>query len=177
MKLAMTHYFQALDLDSMNVNVRCFMAMTFELLGEIDYGFEVISEAYQLNPNNAFVNYVLGKLYNVSEKRELAIRYLSAGINLFEEKDINKESLAKWYLERAVAYEMNEDLYHAEADFLKCLDLNRYDIGGWYHYGSFLLYHKKYKEACFAFQTVYNMDESYNDYNGTVSYLIKVSCK
>jgi tetratricopeptide (TPR) repeat protein len=177
LKLALKNYFEALSLDSMSVNVRSFMALTFEELNEMDYAFEVANEGYMINPKNAFCNYVLGKLYNVSEQRELAIKYLSVAISLYEGKKYDSKSLAKWYLERAVAYEMKEDLQNSEADYLKCLKINNSDIGGWYHYGGFLLWCKRYTDACSAFQIVKRMNENYSNYNGTISDLIKISCK
>jgi tetratricopeptide (TPR) repeat protein len=177
LNMALNNYAEALSLDSMSVNVRGFMALTFQELKEIDYAFKIAQEGYEINPNNAFINYVLGKLYNESEKRELAINYLSAAISLYEVKDFDSESLAKWYLERAVAFEMKEDIKKAELDFIKCLKLNSNDIGGWYHYGSFLLYCKRKSDACFAFEYVKKMNENYIDYNGTISRLIELSCK
>jgi len=177
LQMALENYSNSLILDSMSVNARSFMALTFEELGQMDYAFEVAKDGYNINPNNAFCNYVLGKLYNVSEKRDLAIKYLSVAISLYEDKNYDYESLAKWYLERAVAYEMKEDIKNSEADYLKCLKINKSDIGGWYHYGGFLLWCKRYTDACSAFQIVKSMNENYSDFNGSVKDLIKISCK
>lgn len=177
LQMALENYSEALILDSMSVNARSFMALTFEVLGKMDYAFEVAKDGYSINPNNAFCNYVLGKLYNVSEKRELAIKYLTVAISLYEDKNYDNESLAKWYLERAVAFEMKEDLRNSEADYIKCLEINKDDIGGWYHYGGFLLWCKRYSDACGAFQIVKSMNENYSDYNGSINQLIKISCK
>lgn len=177
LKIALENYFYALDLDTLSINVRAFIALTFEELNEMDLAFEIANEGYRMNPNNAFISYVLGKLYNVTNKRDLAIKYLTNAISKCEAGNIDPNSLAKWYLERAVAFEMKEDLTNAEFDFLKCLKINQYDIGAWYHYGSFLLYCKKYEDACYAFQNVFKMNENYTDYNGSISNLIKLSCK
>jgi tetratricopeptide (TPR) repeat protein len=175
--MALENYSEALMLDSMSVNARFFMALTFEELGQIDFAFEVANDGYKINPNNAGVNYVLGKLYNVTKQRDLAIKYLTVAISLYEDKKYDYESLAKWYLERAVAYEMKEDLKNAEADYLKCLKINEVDVVGWHRYGSFLLWCKRFTDACSAFQNVKILNDTYTDYNGSILDLIKIFCK
>jgi tetratricopeptide (TPR) repeat protein len=176
LQMALENYSEALILDSMSVNTRSYMALTFEQLGKMDYAFEVAKDGYNINPKNAFCNYVLGKLYNVSEKRDLAINYLTVAISLYEDKNYDYESLAKWYLERAVAYEMKEDLINSEADYLKCLKINKADIDAWYHYGCFLHWCKRYNDACSVFQIIKSMNENYTDYAGSIKELIKISC-
>ena len=176
LEMAISNYYEALILDSMSVKVRCYMALAFEQLGKIDNAFAVAFEGYKINPNNAFINYVLGKLYNVSEKREIAIKYLTVAISLHEDKKYGYASLAKWYLERAVAYEMKEDLQNSEADYIKCLKLNDTDIDAWYHYGCFLSWCKRNNDACTVFKIIQGINENYTDYAGSIKELIKISC-
>ena len=164
--MALENYSESLILDSMSVNARSFMALTFEQLGKMDYAFEVANDVYNLNPKNAFINYVLGKLYNSSKKRELAIKYFTQAINLFEEKDISYESLAQWYLERAIANDWLKNDYNAEQDFKKCLilsgdKLSQPLLDGLFYYGDFLLQNKRYSEACIQFKRLKQFKSDY----------------
>ena len=55
--MALENYSESLILDSMNVNARSYMALTFEQLGKMEYAFQVANDGYNINPKNAFVNY------------------------------------------------------------------------------------------------------------------------
>ena len=180
LNLALKNYFEALSLDSMSVNVRSFMALTFEQLHQMEYAFEVAKEGYNINPNNAFCNYVLGKLYNVSQKRELAVDYFTKAINLFEEKKTDLESLAQWYLERAIANGWLKNDYNAEQDYKKCLILSGDKISqplldGLFWYGNFLAIRKRKSESCLQFNKLKLLQPNYKTDGTTIDEMIEMA--
>jgi tetratricopeptide (TPR) repeat protein len=177
--MALENYSKSLILDSMSVNARSFMALTFEELGEMDYAFEVAKDGFNINPNNAFCNYVLGKLYNVSNNKELAVDYLTKAINLFEEKNTDLESLAQWYLERAIAYGWLNYNDLEEQDYKRCLILSGDKISqplldGLFYYGDFLGDNKRYSEACIQFKRLKQLKSDYTMQGYTVDQMIKI---
>jgi tetratricopeptide (TPR) repeat protein len=179
LKMALENYSKSLILDSMSVNARSFMALTFEELGEMDYAFEVAKDGFNINPNNAFCNYVLGKLYNVSNNKELAVDYLTKAINLFEEKNTDLESLAQWYLERAIAYGWLNYNDLKEQDYKRCLILSGDKISqplldGLFYYGDFLGENKRYSEACIQFKRLKQLKSDYTMQGYTVDQMIKI---
>ena len=179
LKMALENYSKSLILDSMSVNARSFMALTFEELGEMDYAFEVAKDGFNINPNNAFCNYVLGKLYNVSNNKELAVDYLTKAINLFEEKNTDLESLAQWYLERAIAYGWLNYNDLEEQDYKRCLILSGDKISqplldGLFYYGDFLGENKRYSEACIQFKRLKQLKSDYTMQGYTVDQMIKI---
>ena len=175
LNLALKNYFEALSLDSMSVNVRSFMALTFEQLNQMDYAFEVAEEGYGINPNNAFCNYVLGKLYNVSQKEELAVKYFTKAISLFEEKKADIESLAQWYLERAIAYAWLNNDYNAEQDYKSCLSLNNKNLDALFWYGNFLAIRKRKSESCTQFMTLKLLEPNYKMDGTTIDEMIDMT--
>jgi len=179
LKLALNNYFEALSLDSMSVNARSYMALTFEQLGKMEYAFQVANDGYNINPKNAFVNYVLGKLYNSSKNSELAIKYFTQAINLFEEKNISYESLAQWYLERAIAYDRLNFNELEEQDYKRCLILSGDKISqplldGLFYYADFLGENKRYSEACIQFKRLKQLKSDYTMQGYTVDQMIKM---
>jgi tetratricopeptide (TPR) repeat protein len=179
LQMALENYSEALILDSMSVNARSYMALTFEQLGKMDYAFEVANDGYNINPKNAFINYVLGKLYNSSKNRELAIKYFTQAINLFEEKDISYESLAQWYLERAIAYGWLNYNELEEQDYKRCLilsgdKLSQPLLDGLFYYGNFLVENKRYSEACIQFKRLKQLKSDYTMQGYTVDQMIKM---
>ena len=179
LQMALENYSESLILDSMNVNARSYMALTFEQLGKMEYAFQVANDGYNINPKNAFVNYVLGKLYNSSKNSELAIKYFTQAINLFEEKDISYESLAQWYLERAIAYDRLNYNELEEQDYKRCLILSGDKISqplldGLFYYGDFLVENKRYSEACIQFKRLKQLKSDYTMQGYTVDQMLKM---
>jgi tetratricopeptide (TPR) repeat protein len=179
LQMALENYSESLILDSMSVNARSYMALTFEQLGKMDYAFEVANDGYNINPKNAIINYVLGKLYNSSKKRELAIKYFTQAINLFEEKNISYESLAQWYLERAIAYGWLNYNELEEQDYKRCLILSGDKISqplldGLFYYGNFLVENKRYSEACIQFKRLKQFKSDYIMQGYSVDQMLKM---
>jgi tetratricopeptide (TPR) repeat protein len=180
LKMALENYSKSLILDSMSVNARSFMALTFEELGEMDYAFEVAKDGFNINPNNAFCNYVLGKLYNVSNNKELAVDYLTKAINLFEEKNTDLESLAQWYLERAIANGWLKNDYNAEQDYKKCISLSDNNISqplldGLFWYGNFLAIRNRLSESCLQFNKLKLLQPNYKTGGTTIDEMIEMT--
>lgn len=179
LNMAVNNYSKALIFDSMSVNSRSYMALTFEALGQMDYAFEVANDGYNINPNNAFCNYVLGKLNNASKNRELAIKYFTQAINLFEEKYISYESLAQWYLERAIAYGWLNYKEPEEQDYKRCLilsgdKLSQPLLDGLFYYGNFLVENKRYSEACIQFKRLKLLKSDYIMQGYSVDQMLKM---
>ena len=161
LNLALENFIKALKLDSMSVKVRGSMALTYEMLKNMNYAFAIAFEGYELNQENAFINYVIGKLYNVSEKREMAIKYFNIAISKVEENELIKADLSQWYLERAIAYAWNKNDFQSEQDYKKCLYLNSQNLDGLFWYGNFLANRKRYSEACAQFRILKSIAPNY----------------
>ena len=174
LNMAIENYSEALILDSMSVNVRSFMALTFEELNQMDYAFAFAKEGYGINPNNAFCNYVMGKLYNVSQKRQLAVNYLTKAISLFGETERDQESLSQWYLERAIAYAWLKNDYNAEQDYKLCLSLNNKNLDALFWYGNFLAIRKRMSESCTQFMKLKLLQSNYKMDGSTIDEMIEM---
>ena len=169
LNLALENFIEALKLDSNSVKVRGCMALTFEMLKNMNYAFEIAFEGYELNKENAFINYVIGKLYNVSDKEDLAVKYFNNAINFGELNQMDKmdkSALAQYYLERAIAYEWSklEDArndINSEADYKKCLQLNPNSLDALYLFGIFLSTRKRNLESCAMFSKLKQLNPSY----------------
>lgn len=176
---ALRNYSEALILDSMSVNTRCYMALTFEALGLMDYAFKVANDGYNINPKNAFCNYVLGKLNNVSKKRKLAIKYFTKAINLSEKNEFSPETLAQWYLERAIAYGWLNYNELEEQDYKRCLilsgdKLSQPLLDGLFYYGNFLVENKRYSEACIKFKRLKKLKSDYIMQGYSIDHMINI---
>ena len=161
LNLALENYFEALNLDSTSVNTRGFMALTYLELKQPGSAYKFATEGYSLNPNNAFINYVLGMYYNGSQKYEMAIKYFNIAISNVTENESNSVFLAQWHLERAIAYDWIKNDYNAEQDYKKCLSLNSQNLDALFWYGNFLVIRKRYSEACLQFKTLKSLSPNY----------------
>ena len=161
LNLALDNYFEALNLDSLSVNTRGFVALTYIELKQMGSAFKFATDGQSINPNNAFINYVLGKFYNQSEKREMAIKYFNIAISKVEENESTSEYLSQWYLERAIAYSWNKNDFQSEQDYKKCLYLNSQNLDGLFWYGNFLANRKRYSEACAQFRILKSVAPNY----------------
>jgi tetratricopeptide (TPR) repeat protein len=161
LNLAIDNYFEALNLDSLSVNTRGFVALTYIELKQMGTAFKFANEGQNINPNNAFINYVVGKYYNQLEKREMAIKYFNIAISKVEENESNSKFLSQWYLERAIAYAWNKNDFQSEQDYKKCLYLNSQNLDGLFWYGNFLAIRKRYSEACTQFRILKSVAPNY----------------
>jgi tetratricopeptide (TPR) repeat protein len=129
-------------------------------MGEITNAKSYAYEAYKIEPNVSFTNYVIGKVANEAGEYSLASEFLTFAIVLASDYEL-KNLTHQWYLERAIAYNMlgKDDL--AEVDYLKCLELNPYNYDGSFHYGFFLANRNRINEGCKRFWFVYNNNPSY----------------
>jgi tetratricopeptide (TPR) repeat protein len=136
--------------------------------------YKFANEGQNLNPNNAFINYVLGKYYNQSEKREMAIKYFNIAISKVEENESNSKFLSQWYLERAIAYAWNKNDFQSEQDYKKCLYLNSQNLDALFWYGNFLAIRKRYSEACTQFRILKNISPNYKMAGYTVDQMLQM---
>ena len=166
LNLALENFIEALKLDSMSVNLRGHMALTFQMLKNMNYAFAIAFEGYELNKENAFINYVIGKLYNASVKEDLAIKYFNNAIYFGELNQMDQSVLARWYLERAIAYEWSKlddarNDINSEADYKKCLQLDPNNPDALYLFANFLSNRKRYSEACAQFRILKSIAPNY----------------
>jgi tetratricopeptide (TPR) repeat protein len=135
-------------------------ALVYSIMGEITNAKSYAYEAYKIEPNVSFTNYVIGKVANEAGEYSLASEFLTFAIVLASDYDLNNLT-HQWYLERAIAYNLlgKDDL--AEVDYLKCLELNPYNYDGSFHYGFFLANRNRINEGCKRFWFVYNNNPSY----------------
>ena len=174
LKLALKNYYEVLSLDSMSVNVRGFMALTFQELNEMDYAYEVANEGYNIDSQDAFINYVMGYLYATSKKRELAVNYFTVAILRGEEGNINPISLGQWYLERAIANAWLYNDQNAEFDYKRCLELNGKNLDALFYFGNHLANKKRYPESCIQFKYLKQLQPNYKRDGFTVDQMLNM---
>ncbi len=174
LKLALKNYYEVLSLDSMSVNVRGFMALTFQELNEMDYAYEVANEGYNIDSQDAFINYVMGYLYATSKKRELAVNYFTVAILRGEEGNINPISLGQWYLERAIANAWLYNDQNAEFDYKRCLELNGQNLDALFYFGNHLANKKRYSESCIQFKYLMQLQPNYKRDGFTVDQMLNM---
>jgi hypothetical protein len=110
----------------------------------------------------------------------LAVDYFTKAINLFEEKKTDLESLAQWYLERAIANGWLKNDYNAEQDYKKCLilsgdKLSQPLLDGLFWYGNFLAIRKRKSESCIQFNKLKLLQPNYKMDGTTIDEMIEMA--
>jgi serine protease Do len=150
-------------------------ALVYSILGEIALSKSYAFEAYQIEPNISFTNYVIGKVANEAGDYTLAIDFLGYAIEMANEYD-KANLMHQWYLERAIASSWIKLDSQAESDFKTCLNLNPNNLDCYFQYGNFLVNRKRKYEACNNFRILYNKKPNYRAGQDSVKEIIDGFC-
>lgn len=150
-------------------------ALVYSILGEIALSKSYAFEAYQIEPNISFTNYVIGKVANEAGDYSLAIDFLGYAIEKANEYD-KANLMHQWYLERAIANSLLKLDDQAEKDYKTCLNLNPNNLDCYYQYGVFLGNRNRKSEACNNFRILYNKKPSYRAGQDSVKEIIDGFC-
>jgi len=150
-------------------------ALVYSILGETALSKSYAFEAYQIEPNISFTNYVIGKVANEAGDYTLAAEFLGYAIEKANEYD-KANLMHQWYLERAIAYSMLKLGIQAENDYKKCLLLNPNNLDGYFQYGVFLGNRNRKDEACNNFRILYGKQPNYKAGQDSVKDILNGFC-
>lgn len=150
-------------------------ALVYSILGETSLSKSYAYEAYQIEPNISFTNYVIGKVANEAKDYSLAIEFLSSAITYASDYD-KANLMHQWYLERAIANSLLKIDGQAETDYKTCLNLNPNNLDCYYQYGVFLGNRNRKSEACNNFRILYNKKPNYRAGQDSVKEIIDGFC-
>jgi len=150
-------------------------ALVYSIIGEISLAKSYAYQAYQIEPNISFTNYVIGKVANVAKEYSLALDFLSSAISYASEFE-KANLMHQWYLERAVAHSWLKLDTQAENDYKACLNLNPNNLDCYFQYGVFLGNRNRKYEACSNFRIVYNTNPNYRAGQDSVKEILEGFC-
>jgi Tfp pilus assembly protein PilF len=147
-------------------------ALVYSIMGNISLAKSYAYEAYQIEPNISFTNYVIGKVANEAKDYSLAVDFLGYAIEKASEYD--KSNLThQWYLEKAIANGWLKRDYDAEQDYKSCLSLNGKNLDALFWYGNFLSIRKRIYESCAQFKKLKSLSPYYKMSGYTVDQMIQ----
>jgi tetratricopeptide (TPR) repeat protein len=147
-------------------------ALTLTVKGSFELADLFAEEAYRLQPNVSFTNYVVGRVANGSKNYSKAVKYFSNAIQLASEFD-KSFLLHQWYLERAIANGWLKQDYSAEQDYKNCLLLNSQNLDALWSFGNFLAIRKRISESCIQFNKLKQLSPKYNRSGTSVDEMIQ----
>ena len=150
-------------------------ALVYSIMGKISLAKSYAYEAYQIEPNISFTNYVIGKVANEAEDYILAVDFLGYAIEMANEYD-KANLMHQWYLERAIANSLLKLDDQAEKDYKTCLNLNSNNLDCYFQYGVFLGNRNRKYEACNNFRILYNKKPNYRAGQDSVKEIIDGFC-
>lgn len=147
-------------------------ALVYSIIGEISLAKSYAYEAYQIEPNVSFTNYVIGKVANEAKDYTLAVDFLGYAIEMANEYD--KANLVhQWYLEKAIANAWLKKDYEAEQDYKSSLSLNRKNLDALFWYGNFLSIRKRVYDSCEQFKKLKSLSPYYKMAGYTVDQMLQ----
>jgi len=147
-------------------------ALVYSIIGEISLAKSYAYEAYQIEPNISFTNYVIGKVANEAKDYTLAVDFLGYAIEMANEYD-KANLMHQWYLERAIANAwLNRDS-DANQDYKSCLSLNGQNLDALFWYGNFLSIRKRTYESCTQFKKLKFLSPYYKMSGNTVDQMLQ----
>jgi tetratricopeptide (TPR) repeat protein len=150
-------------------------ALVYSIMGNLSFAKSYAYEAYQIEPNISFTNYVIGKVANEAGDYTLAVDFLGYAIEMANEYD-KANLMHQWYLERAIARSWIKLDSQAESDFKTCLNLNPNNLDCYFQYGNFLGNRNRKYEACNNFRILYNKKPNYRAGQDSVKDIIDGFC-
>lgn len=147
-------------------------ALVYSIIGEISLAKSYAYEAYQIEPNISFTNYVIGKVANEAKDYSLAIDFLGYAIEKASEYD-KVHFMHQWYLEKAIANSWAKRDYDAEQDYKSCLALNGQNLDALFWYGNFLAIRKRIYESCIQFKKLKSLSPNYTMTGNTVDQFLQ----
>jgi tetratricopeptide (TPR) repeat protein len=135
-------------------------ALIYSITGDISSAKSYAFNAYQIEPNISFTNYVIGKVANEAKEYDLAVEFLGKAIENANEYD-KANLMHQWYLEKAIANAWLKKDYDAEQDYKKCLSLNDQNLDAIFWYGNFLSLRKRISESCAQFKKLKTLSPYY----------------
>lgn len=140
---------QALDLNPKNADAHFWQGVLLFNQGNFENAVEILTKCIELTPNKgqayglrAWVHYKLFEL-------EDAISDFSKAIEI----NSDPNDLTIFYNNRGLAYEKNGDYELAAQDYSKCIELDPYDVAGYYNRGNTYLKLAEYKKAIADYDT------------------------
>jgi|GEM_PF-7079668 len=150
-------------------------ALVYSILGEISLAKTYAFEAYRIEPNISFTNYVIGRVANEAKDYSLAIEFFEYAIQMATDND--KVSLMhQWYLEKAIANSWLKKDFEAEQDFKMCLLLNEQNLDALFWFGNFLAIRNRQNESCNIFKILYNKKSDYRNGPDSIKQIIEEFC-
>ena len=147
-------------------------ALVYSIIGEISLAKSYAYEAYQIEPNVSFTNYVIGKVANAAKDYSLAVDFLGYAIEMANEYD-KANSMHQWYLERAIANGWLRRDYDAEQDYKSCISLNGQNLDALFWYGNFLSIRNRIYESCNQFKKLKYLSPYYKMSSYTVDQMLQ----
>lgn len=162
----------AISLDSNYYHAWGQSALILSIQGQIDMAKMFAYEAYRIEPNVSFTNYVIGKVSNEAKEYSLAIEFLSYAIQKANEYDKNN-LVHQWYLEKAIANAWLKNDYLAEQDYQACLKYNPVNLDALFWYGNFLVTRKRVSESCPYFKKIKTLSPNYKMAGYTIDQMLQ----
>jgi len=150
-------------------------ALVYSIMGNLSFAKSYAYEAYQIEPNTSFTNYVIGKVANEAEDYTLAVDFLGYAIEMANEYD-KANLMHQWYLERAIANSLLKLDNQAEKDYKTCLNLNSNNLDCYFNYGIFLENRNRKSEACYNFRILFNKKPNYRAGQDSVKEILDGLC-
>jgi Tfp pilus assembly protein PilF len=146
-------------------------ALVFSILREPSLAKSYARQAFRIEPDVSFTNYVIGKVANESGDYKTGVTFLTAAIIMAN--DYDKEYLTnQWYLERAIANAWLNNDYAAEQDYKSCLSLNSQNLDALFWYGNFLALRNRNNDACIQFRRLKQLSPNYKMADATVDNML-----
>jgi Tfp pilus assembly protein PilF len=147
-------------------------ALVYSIIGEISLAKYYAHEAYQIEPNVSFTNYVFGKVANEARDYTLAVDFLGYAIEMANDYD-KLNLMHQWYLERAIANAWLKSDYDAEKDYKTCLSLNGQNLDALFWYGNFLSIRNRIYDSCVQFKKLKQLSPNYFMAGTSVDQILK----
>ena len=163
----------SISLDTSNCYSWGIAALVHSKLGNIDKAKFYASNAYQINSDISYTNYVFGYVASTSKDYEIAILFFTEAIKLATETDFQLH-LHQWYLERAIAHAWLYNDQNAEFDYKRCLELNGQNLDALFYFGNHLANKKRYSESCIQFKYLKQLQPNYKRDGFTVDQMLNM---
>jgi tetratricopeptide (TPR) repeat protein len=147
-------------------------ALVYSIMGNLSLAKSYAYEAYQIEPNTSFTNYVIGKVANQAKDYTLAVDFLGYAIEMASEYD-KANLMHQWYLEKAIANAWLKRDNEAEQDYKSCLSLNGQNLDALFWYGNFLSIRKRIYESCTQFKKLKSLSPYYKMSGNTVDQMLQ----
>jgi serine protease Do len=171
--LAIIAYKNSLELNSTYYYPFAHLSILYCESNDFENAKHYAEKCYAINPKLHYTNYVMGYYYNNTKQYEKAIKYYSLAITYSDKKN----NIDQLYLERGIAYALNNQLQIAINDYNKSLEINPNNYDALWNKANVLYGLNRYNEACECMSKLVAKKPNYKSQGYSAKELQKRYCK